>query len=152
MFKNCESLYTCSFKNAFMLDTTNANECMINLVHDLEIECNDSEIIKLTFTYTSLGELFETSLDKNKQENFFNYLDVIMETDRELFLNIHIQFINTILGMIRNKNEISLDKLMIAGCVELLGEILNIIQWNSNFPDPFTYELWENLKLKNKNK
>ena len=152
MCEHCESLYICSFKNAFMLDTKNAGECMINLVNDLKIECTEQEVIKLTFAYTSLGELFETSLDENKQENFFNYLDVVMETDTNLFLNIHVEFINKLLSMIRQQNDISLDKLMIVGCVELLGEILDMVQWNSNFPHLFTYELWENLKIKNKNK
>jgi hypothetical protein len=152
MCEHCESLYMYSFKNAFILNTKNAGECMINLVNNLKIDCTEQEVIKLTFAYTSLGELFETSLDENKQENFFNYLDVVMETDKNLFFNIHVKFINTILSMIRQKNDISLDKLIIVGCVKLLGEILDIVQWNSNFPDLFTYELWENLKIKNKNK
>lgn len=131
-----QELYVCAFKTQASLKTP--DECFTDMTSDMDLECTEDEITKLSLTYTSLGELFETQLDKNGYETFFNYFDLIYSTDTILFENLHIKFIINVLNEIRSNVSYNLLGLMKVGCIALLGDNLNKIQINRKFPSPFS--------------
>lgn len=130
-----QELYECSFKRESEKIT---DECFLEITLNMKLFCTEDEITKLSLTYTSLGELFETKLDDNGYENFFNYLDSVYTTDTKLFTNLHIKFIKDVLNEIRENQNSNLTHLMKIGCMALLGNKLKTISINKKFPSPFS--------------
>lgn len=134
--KMSQELYVYAFKSQSSLKTP--DECFMDITFSMELKCTEDEITKLSITYTSLGELFETQLDENGHETFFNYLDLVYNTDTVLFENLHMKFIINVLSEMRSNTSCNLIGLMKVGCIALLGNNLNRIQLNRKFPSPFS--------------
>lgn len=131
-----QELYVCAFK--IQSSSKTPDECFTDITYGMDLECTEDEITKLSVTYTSLGELFETQLDEIGHETFFNHFDLIYDTDMTLFENLHIKFIINVLSEIRSNDSYNLTGLMKVGCIALLGDNLNRIQINRKFPSPFS--------------
>lgn len=127
-------LYICSFKHHSSLKTP--DECFTDITTIMELKCSENEITKLSITYTSLGELFEAQIDKD--EKFFDYLDLMYDTDTLLFENLHTKFIINVLNNIRLSLSCNLTSLLKIGCIALIGNKLNGIQINKKYPSPFS--------------
>jgi hypothetical protein len=131
-----EELYTCSFKQKSFSKTP--DECFKDITTQMGLNCTDDEITKLGMTYTSLGEFFESHLDDDGNETFFNYFDLICETDMILFENLHVKFIINVLSEMQNKPAYNLLHLIKIGCMALLGDNLARININKKYPSPFS--------------
>lgn len=141
IFVLCEELYVCSFKqNFFKSESRSPNEVVEDITLELNLNCSEDEITKLTATYTSLGEFFETQLDDFGNESFFNYFDLILSSDKNMFELLHRNFFTNVLENMRHHDKTcyKLEHFMKIGCVALLGDRLLKININKKFPEPFS--------------
>jgi len=130
-----DELYLNAFKN---YGHKTPDEIFIEILHNMCVSYNDSDITILSVVYTSLGELFENKF--NDTETFFDYFDLTRNKNKELFQKHHINFILNITNEIKKLNY-DFQYLAKIGCMSLLGNQLINININKKFSPPFSKAL-----------